>query len=86
MPGTRDFIGFPLLLYINFLSAYVIVLEEHKNKTMNGKYAHKYSAYPFGRNIRCMEKDGWLNSCKFRIGFPLSFYQGSHNPAAFIAY
>lgn len=33
-----------------------------------------------------MEQDGWLNSCKFGIGFPLSFNQGSRHPATFIAY
>ena len=31
---------------------YDIVLEKHKNQTRNSKYAHKYPACLFGRNIR----------------------------------
>lgn len=38
---------------------YVIVIGEHKNKTTNGKCAHKYLACLFSRNNQ-MYGTGWL--------------------------
>ena len=35
---------------------YVIVLEKHKNKTTNGKSAHKHSACLFSRNSQTLLK------------------------------
>ena len=53
-------VGLPVMQYIlrrRLLNAiYVIVLEKHKNKTTNGKSAHKHSACLFSRNSQTLLK------------------------------
>ena len=55
---------------------YVIVLEEHKNKTTNGKLAHKYPACLIGRNNQ-RYIEGWLvRQLQVRDRFSVSFQSG----------